>query len=211
MPDAYGNPELPVTATAVASAWGQAATNRVVATYPTTAARDTEETAPVTGRICYVSGDSALYLFNGTSWVEIALSAAPSVEMSSWALTPSSPLDDAAYAEIASTTRTMPSGWSSAKVLVIAFVHYGDMPDVAQLRAYIDIDGDTGPSSQSSVATNPTSPEVGHPTANVMLVHEHTTSDATIDIKVMARMDNATSDSEDGKYLTASILMVRAS
>lgn len=208
--DAYGNPTVPVTSSTVAQEWGEAVRDRVVTTYPTTAARDTEETSPVTGRLCYVSGTSTLYLYDGATWIALSSVAVPPVVVDAFTAIPAAPLSSS-YQELAGWSVPMPSGWAECSVLAFGSIEYGSMPDEGQLRCYMEIDGDDGTSVQSSNAKNPGGGDEAHPTASVSVSHtvEAVTSDP-ITIEIWGKLENASTDAEAGKYSNSAVVLVRS-
>lgn len=66
--DAYGNPNTPITATAIDVDYGGAVRNRVVGVYPTTTARDAALTSPDEGAVAVITGDEAVTIYDGSAW-----------------------------------------------------------------------------------------------------------------------------------------------
>ena len=111
-----------------------------------------------------------------------------------------------AWADKASHTVSRPAGWGSSLVIAWAEVQYGALPDGAQLNIRVQIDSATGDHTQSGSA-NSTDGTSGVVSSTASAVH--TTSDATINIKVQAMGTVALGGT--GKYSTVQAILIRAS
>lgn len=71
--DAHGNPVTPGTGTTITTTWGGAVADHVIPSYPTATARDTVETAPDEGRLCFLEDSNVLQYYDGSAWVTLSL------------------------------------------------------------------------------------------------------------------------------------------
>lgn len=59
-----------VSATTITASWGNAnVRDQVVTPFASASARDSAITSPVTGMLCYTSGDDTLWRYNGSKWL----------------------------------------------------------------------------------------------------------------------------------------------
>ena len=68
--DAYGNPETVAVDDLIRSAWGNAAWERIILTFPSATERDATITAPIEGMMCRLTTDNKWTRYNGAKWID---------------------------------------------------------------------------------------------------------------------------------------------